>query len=85
MENESTTREHPVFGTFTVKRHETMDKVICIEADGRYYQYDEDNNWLKLPSINGPYFFYEIHSMWEALKAIRAITQHARFEAGGVE
>jgi hypothetical protein len=70
---------------FIVKPHDAMEKVLLIEADGRYYQYHEEDNWLKLPSINGPYFFSEIHSVFEALDAIRAITQHARFEAGGVQ
>ncbi len=70
---------------YIVKPHDTMEKVLLIQADGRYYQYHEEDCWLKLPSINGPYFFYEIHSMNEALKAIRAITMHARFETGGVQ
>lgn len=70
---------------YTVKPHGTMEKVLLIEADGRYYQYHEDDCWLKLPSINGPFFFSEIHSVFEALDAIRAITQHARFETGGVQ
>ena len=68
---------------YIVKRNGDVEKVLLIEADGRYYQYHEEDHWLKLPSINGPYFFYEIHSVWEALNAIRAITQHARFETGG--
>lgn len=70
---------------YIVKRHDAMEHVLLIEADGRHYQYNEEDCWLKLPSINGPYFFHEIHSVWEALNAIRAITQHARFEAGGVQ
>lgn len=70
---------------YIVKPHGVMKKVLLIEADGRYYQYHEDDCWLKLPSVSGPYFFYEIHTMCEALNAVRAITKHARFETGGVQ
>jgi len=69
---------------YIVKQHEGMDNVLQIEADGRYYQYHEQEKWLKLPSNQGPYFFHAIPSVSKAMLAIDAITRHARFETGGV-
>ena len=69
---------------YTVKIHEGMDNVLCIEADGRYYQWHEEEGWLKLPSNQGAYFFRGFSSLSKAMVAIDAITRHARFETGGV-
>lgn len=70
---------------YIVKKHEGMAHVLQIEADGRYYQYHEDEKWLKLPSNQGAFFFHGIKSMGKAMQAIDAITRHARFETGGVQ